>query len=151
MMVRGALVGYGPINFSDGPALARLQVYALAIAIGIVLSFTWQRGLLWRSAARIPLLFLFLGFGVFFVMYLYPGYRYRFLQARYFFHQLPLLSMVAGIGITALWQEAKRVIPKLQDGVIVYGHYGFLVLMNALVLTFGVIDHLYRYIGVMGS
>lgn len=150
-MVRMLLVSYGPINFSDGPALARLKVYGLAIAIGVVVSFVWQRGLLWRSAARAPLLFLILGFGLFFVTYFYPGYRYRWLQARYFFHQLPLLSLVAGIGITALWQEAKRVIPSLQDRVIVYGHYGFFLVMNVLVLAFGVIDHLYRYIGVMGS
>ena len=68
------------------------------------------------------------------------------LQARYFFNQLPLLSLVAGIGIAALWQEAKRVVPRLPDRVIVYGHYGFLVLMNALVLVFGVIEHLYKNI-----
>jgi hypothetical protein len=68
------------------------------------------------------------------------------LQARYFFHQLPLVSLIAGIGITALWQEAKRVIPRLQDRVIVYGHYGFLLVMNVLVLVFGVIEHLYNNI-----
>ena len=150
-MVRMLLVSYGPINFSNGPALARLKVYGLAIATGVVVSFVWQRGLLWRSAAPAPLLFLILGFGLFFATYFYPGYRYRMLQARYFFNQLPLLSLVAGIGITALWQQVKRVMPRLPDSVIVYGHYGFLVLMNALVLTFGVIDHQYRYIGVMGS
>ena len=146
VMVRGVFVSFGAINFSDGPALARLKVYGLAIAIGVIVSFVWQRGLLWRSAARAPLLFLILGFGLFFVTYFYPGYRYRWLQARYFFHQLPLLSLVAGIGITALWQEAKRVLPRLQDRVIVYGHYGFLLVMNVLVLVTGVIDHLYKYI-----
>jgi hypothetical protein len=146
VIVRGVFVSFGAINFSDVPALIRLQAYGLAIAIGVIVSFVWQRGLLWRSAARAPLLFLILGFGLFFVTYFYPGYRYRWLQARYFFHQLPLLSLVAGIGITALWQEAKRVLPRLQDRVIVYGHYGFLLVMNVLVLAFGVIDHLYKYI-----
>ena len=145
-MVRMLLVSYGPINFSDGPALARLQVYGIVIATGVVVSFVWQRGLLWRSAAPAPLLFLILGFGLFFATYFYPGYRYRMLQARYFFHQLPLVSLIAGIGITALWQEAKRVIPRLQDRVIVYGHYGFLLVMNVLVLVFGVIEHLYNNI-----
>jgi len=145
-MVRMLLVSYGPINFSDGPALARLQVYGIVIATGVVVSFVWQRGLLWRSAAPAPLLFLILGFGLFFATYFYPGYRYRMLQARYFFHQLPLVSLIAGIGITALWQEAKRVIPRLQDRVIVYGHFGFLLVMNVLVLVFGVIEHLYNNI-----
>lgn len=145
-MARGFFVGFGVINFFDGPALVRLQTYGLAIAIGIVVSFGWQRGLLWRNAAGTPLLFLMLGFGLFFMTYLYPGYKYRLLQARFFFHQLPLLSLVAGIGITALWQEAKRVIPRLQDRVIVYGQYGFLLVMNVLVLVFGVIEHLYKNI-----
>ena len=145
-MVRMLFVSYGPINFSDGPALVRLQVYGLAISIGLVVSLALQRGLLWRGAARTPLLFLILRFGLFFTTYFYPGYRYRMLQARYFFHQLPLVSLVASIGITALWQEAKRVLPRLQDRVIVYGHYGFLLVMNVLVLVTGVIDHLYKYI-----
>ena len=145
-MARMLLVSYGAINFSDGPALIRLRAYGLAIGIGLVVSFTWQRGLLWRSAARAPLLLLMLGFGLFFLTYLNPGYRYRWLQARYLFDQLPLLSIVVGIGITALWQEAKRAIPRLQDSVIVYTHYGFLLLMNVLVLISGVIEHLYRTI-----
>jgi hypothetical protein len=50
-----------------------------------------------------------------------------------------------------LWQQVKRAIPRLHDSVIVYGHYGFLVLMNASVLVSGVIEHLYRYVGIMGS
>jgi len=45
-----------------------------------------------------------------------------------------------------LWQQVKRVMPRLPDRVIVYGHYGFLVLMNVLVLVFGVIEHLYNHI-----
>jgi hypothetical protein len=151
VIVRGVFVSFGAINFSDVPALIRLQAYGLAIAIGTVVSLTWQRALLWGRAAPTPLLFLILGFGLFFVTYFYPGFRYRWVQARYFFHQLPLLSIIAGIGITALWQQVKRAIPRLHDSVIVYGHYGFLVLMNASVLVSGVIEHLYRYVGIMGS
>ena len=90
------------------------------------------------------------GFLLFLVTYFYPGYRYRWLQVRYFFNQLPLFSLIAAIGILTLWESIKKMLPLWSDRILFSIVYAFLLGLNLLVLGSGVLPHLYQYIGIIG-
>jgi hypothetical protein len=100
----------------------------------------------WRHIKPRPALLLAIGFLLFFATYLYPGYRYRWLQARYFFNQLPLIALLSAVGIMTLWRCLGTLGLRVRDGWLIAVVYVSLVVLNVLVLTEGVWRHLYRYI-----
>jgi hypothetical protein len=118
------------------------------ITAGLLLS-VFARGA-WRRVKREPFLILAAGFMLFFVTYFYPGYRYRWLQVRFFFNQLPFLSLIAAIGILTLWESIKKMFPPWSARILFSIVYAFLLGLNLLVLGTGVLPHLYQYIGIIG-
>lgn len=144
----GFFIAYGAINFRYGEYLEIGGWAMRVITAGLLLS-VFVRGA-WRRVKRGPFLILAAGFLLFFVTYFYPGYRYRWLQVRYFFNQLPFLSLIAAIGILTLWESIKKMLPLWSDRILFSIVYAFLLGLNLLVLGSGVLPHLYQYIGIIG-
>jgi len=138
-------VSYGAVNFPDGGSFEVARWGMPLVVAGVLLSVLVRRR--WRQVERTPLIILVAGFALFFATYCYPGYRYRWLQARYFFSQLPFLSLCAVTGLLTLWEIARWPSPRWRDRLLIAVTYVCLVGLNLLVLMSGVIDHLYRYVG----
>jgi hypothetical protein len=90
------------------------------------------------------------GLALFSATYAYPGYRYRWLQVRFFFNQLPLIALVSAVAVETYWTAARRLGLRAPDWVLVAIVYACLVGLNLLVLGEGVIPHVYRYVGAAG-
>lgn len=148
LFVNAFMVAYGAINlrftgaFEPGRWGPRIVLAGLLLSVGI--------RSVWRRVDRGVLLLLGGGFVLFFASYFYPGYRYRWLQVRYFFNQLPLLALVAAIGIETLATAVRRFGVRLSDGTLVAATYVALVALNVYVLYAGVIRYVYRYVGTSG-
>ena len=112
---------------------------------GLLLSLVLRS--VWRRIDRRVLLVLAAGFALFFTTYAYPGYRYRWLQVRYFFNQFPLIALISAVGIETLGAGARRLGLPARDRALVAVVYVCLVGLNLLVLWAGVIPHVYRYVG----
>jgi len=137
-------VAFGAINFPLWEHFALTRWAVLAIAASVLLS-----GMLrdrWRAVERTPLVLLAAGFALFLATYLFPGYRYRWLQVRYFFGQLPLLCLAMAIGLFTIWDLPRRLGLRVPDSVLVAILYVALLVLNLLVLSEGVFGHLYRHV-----
>ncbi len=145
MVANGLMVAYGVINFRDFgyPGLTWWPVRV--VAAGLVLSLFVRSP--WRAVRPVAFLLLAAGCALFLATYVGPGYRYRWLQVRYFWNQLPFLSLLAAIGLAAPWQAIRAVGVRVPDWVLVGLVYAYLVALNVLVLTGGVVAHTYRHIG----
>ncbi len=145
LLTTGFAVAYGSVNhgftawMDFGKWGARIVLAGLALSI--VLRSAWRR----IDARAFALLVV--GGALFLTTYLYPGYRYRWLQARYFFNQLPLIGLVAAVAVGTLADGARRLGAPVSDRAVVALVYAALVGLNLVVLGTGVIPHLYRYIG----
>jgi hypothetical protein len=145
LLTSGFAVAYGAVNYGFtawidfGKWGARIALAGLALSVA--LRSAWQR--------VDPRAFVLLGVGgaLFFATYFYPGYRYRWLQARYFFNQLPLIGLLAAIGLQTLADGARRLGAPVPDRMVVAVVYAALVGLNLVVLGTGVVPRLYRYIG----
>src|SRR5262249_45584192 len=138
-------VAYGAINFPYGGHLDWAQWAPSVIAAGLVVSALVRS--VWRQVDARALAILAVGFALFFATYVYPGYRYRWLQARYFFNQLPFLCLISAVGLASAWRGLGRLGAPVSERALVALVYLGLVALNALVLGEGVWHHLYRYIG----
>jgi len=139
-------VAYGAVNFRDmgSPGIGR---WGMRLAAGgLVLSLFFRAA--WRGVRVRPLVVMIAGFALFFATFVFPGYRYRWLQVRYFFNQLPLIAFLASVGTLTLWRAAQGLGARAPDLLLVAVVYLYLVGLNVLVLTYGVIPHLYRYVDV---
>jgi 4-amino-4-deoxy-L-arabinose transferase-like glycosyltransferase len=145
LFANGWAVAFGAVNFRFEGRFEIARWISRAIVAGLLLSAFFREA--WKPVRRIPLLILIVGLALFLLTYGYPGYRYRWLQVRYFFNQLPILSLITAIGILTLWQGVKKLVPGPPDRVLVVLVYVGLVGLNLLVLTHGVIGHLGRYVG----
>jgi branched-subunit amino acid ABC-type transport system permease component len=145
LFASGLAVAYGAINFRYGDYLWIGAAATWLVGAGLALSLLVRSP--WPRVERRPLVILLAGFALFFATYFYPGYRYRWLQVRYFFNQLPLLSLGAAIGIIALADGARRLGLDCKDRALVALVYGCLLGLNLLVLVNGVLPHLYRHVG----
>jgi hypothetical protein len=145
LFAEGLPVAFGAVNFSFGGHFEMARWIPRALVVGLLVSAFVRET--WRPVRRVPLLILGAGLLLFLVAYGYPGYRYRWLQVRYFFNQLPALSLLAAIGILSFWNGMKRLSPGLPDRALVAVVYIGLVGLNLLVLTEGVVGHLGRYVG----
>ena len=148
LFVEGLPVAFGAINFPLWDYFILTRRAVLTIAAGLGLSALLRAR--WRAVARVPLVLLVAGFALFLATYLFPGYRYRWLQARYFFGQLPLLSLCAAIALFTIWDLQWRVGLRPPDRALVALVYVALLALNVLVLYLGVFGYLYRYIGAGG-
>ncbi len=148
LFAEGSLVAFGAVNFRFGGSFEAARWVSWLIGAGLLLGL-FVRGV-WRHVRTGPLLILVAGFALFFLTYLYPGYRYRWLQARYFFNQLPVVSLVAAVAILNLRHALAQLGPSVPDRVVVAFVYAALVALNLLVLYEGVVAHLYRYVGRSG-
>jgi hypothetical protein len=148
LVADGLLVAYGAVNFGLAGPFEVARWGPRLIGAGLVLALLIPAA--WRQVRRVPLLVLVTGFTLFFLTYVYPGYRYRWLQVRYFFHQLPLISLVAAVGMLPWWRGVQWLGVRLPDAALAGLVYAALVALNLLVLAKGVVAHLYRYIGVGG-
>lgn len=142
------MVAYGAVNFRFTGAHDLGRWGPRIVLAGLGLSLVLRSG--WRRIDRRALLVLAAGFALFFATYAYPGYRYRWLQVRYFFNQFPLIALVSAVGIETLWRGARRLGVPASDRVLVAVVYVCLVGLNLLVLWAGVIPHLYRFAGAAG-
>ena len=142
------MVAYGAVNFRFTGAYDLGRWGPRIVLAGLVLSLVLRS--VWRRIDRRALLVLAAGFALFFITYAYPGYRYRWLQVRYFFNQFPLIALVSAVGIETLWTGARRLGLPAPDQALVAVVYVCLVGLNLLVLWAGVIPHVYRYIGAAG-
>lgn len=141
-------VAYGAINRRGGPWLAHAAWYVPLVLAGLAVSALPLARSVWPRVARGPFLILLAGLALFLATFLYPSYRYRWLQARYFASQLPVLAALAAVGLAALGQLALG--GRRKPGVgwtLAAVHYGWLVALNALVLATAVIPNLYRHVG----
>ncbi len=145
LFIEGVPVSFGAINFPLWDYFTLTRRAVLTIAAGLVLSALLRAR--WRAVARGPLVLLVAGFALFFATYLFPGYRYRWLQVRYFFGQLPLLSLCAAIALFTIWDLPRRVGLRLPDRALLVLVYLALLALNALVLYLGVFGYLYSQIG----
>ncbi len=143
-------VAYGVVNHPSGPIAAHAQWYVPLILAGLAVSALPRGRGAWRSVARGPALILLAGLALFLASFLYPSYRYRWLQARYFASQLPVLGLLAAVALDALARALLSVRAGRLGWRLAATHYAWLVALNALVLARGVIRHLYRYIGAAG-
>jgi hypothetical protein len=141
-------VAYGAINFSYGGSFQGVRAIPPLIAASFALS-AFSRGV-WRRVDGRAFVVLAVGFALFSATYFFPGYRYRWLQVRYFFSQLPFLSFVSAIGVVTAWRGLSRLDLPISERALVALLYLGLVALNAIVLTQGVLGHLYRYIGIEG-
>ncbi len=141
-------VAYGAVNFSYGDYL-RVAKWVPRLLTASVLLSLFVRGV-WHRVERRPFIVLGVGFLLFFLTYFYPGYRYRWLQVRYFFNQLPVISLVAAVGLQTVWEFVRKLGLGGSDRVFVAVVYACLVGLNILVLWGGVITHLYRHVGASG-
>jgi hypothetical protein len=148
LLVEGSLVAFGAVNFRVGGSFAAARWAVWIIGAGLLLGLVRRET--WRDIRVRPLLILLAGCALFFFTYVYPGYRYRWLQVRYFFNQLPLASLVAAVGLLSLWHGLVQMGLRLSDRLLVALVYVGLVALNLLVLVEGVIAHLYRYLGPAG-
>jgi len=139
-------IAFGAVNFFFGGRFEVAVWGPRVIAAGLLLSLVRRES--WRHIRPRPLVLLVIGFLLFFASYFYPGYRYRWLQARYFFNQLPLIALISAVGIMTLWRCLGTLGLRVRDDWLIAAVYVSLVVLNALVLTEGVWRHLYRYIGV---
>jgi hypothetical protein len=137
-------VAFGPVNFFFGGHFEVAAWGSRVIAAGLLLSLFLREP--WRHIRPRPLVLLAMGFLLFFTTYFYPGSRYRWLQARYFFNQLPLIALLSAVGIMTLWRCLGTLGLRVRDGWLIAVVYVSLVVLNVLVLTEGVWRHLYRYI-----
>ncbi len=144
-LANGFTIAYGAVNFPFTGPVDLSRWGPRVVVAGLLLSLGLRS--VWRRIDRRAVLVLGAGFALFFATYFYPGYRYRWLQARYFFNQLPLISLVAAVGIQTLWEGARRLGMPATDRVLVAVVYACLVGLNLVVLGVGVIPHLYRYVG----
>ena len=145
LFVESLPVAFGAVNFPLWKHFT-LTRWAMGVILAGLLLSALLRGQ-WRSVARPPLTMLAAGFLLFLATYFYPGYRYRWLQVRYFFGQLPLLSLCAAIALFTIRDLVQRVGLRVPDGAVVALVYTALLALNLLVLSDGVVAHLYRYIG----
>jgi hypothetical protein len=138
-------VAYGAVNYGFTRWMQFGAWGARIVLAGLALSVVLRSA--WRRIDGRALALLALGGVLFCATYFYPGYRYRWLQARYFFNQLPLIGLAAAIGIQTLADGARRLGAPASDRVVVAVVYAALVGLNLVVLGTGVVPHLYRYIG----
>lgn len=148
LLANGLLVAFGAVNFRDMgyPALAKGALRV--VAAGLVLSAAVRAP--WRALRLASFGILAAGFALFFLTYLVPGYRYRWLQVRYFFNQLPLIALVMAVGLLAIRHAVERLGLRVPDGAVTALVYVYLVAVNLLVLAHGIVPHLYRYVGIAG-
>lgn len=139
------MVAYGAVNFRFTGAADLGRWGPRVVLAGLLLSLVLRS--VWRRIDRRVFGVLAAGFALFLVTYVYPGYRYRWLQVRYFFNQLPLIALVAAVGIGTVWEGARQLGLPASDRALVLLVYVCLVGLNLVVLWAGVIPHLYRYIG----
>jgi Dolichyl-phosphate-mannose-protein mannosyltransferase len=142
------MVAYGAVNFRFTGAYDLGRWGPRIVLAGLVLSLLLRS--VWRRIDRRALLVLAAGVALFFTTYAYPGYRYRWLQVRYFFNQFPLIALVSAVGIETLWAGARRLGLPAPDRALVAIVYVFLVGLDLLVLWAGVIPHVYHYVGAAG-
>jgi hypothetical protein len=139
-------VAYGALNHAGGPWLAHAQWYVPLVLAGLAASALPRGRGAWSPVARAPLLLVLAGLALFLATFLYPSYRYRWLQPRYFASQLPVLAILAAVGLTAL----VRLVPGGRGSrgpwIAAGLHAGWLVALNGLVLATGIVPGLYRHI-----
>jgi hypothetical protein len=145
LLTSGFAVAYGAVNYGFTAWVDFGTWGARAVLAGLALSIVLRSA--WRRIDRRALALLLAGGALFLATYFYPGYRYRWLQARYFFNQLPLIALVAAIGIATLGEGARRLGAAVSDRALVALVYAALVALNLIVLGTGVVPRLYRYIG----
>ena len=143
LFIDSSFVAFGAVNYAFGGHFEWARWIPRVIGLGLLSSAVVREA--WRSIRGIPFVILLAGLALFLVAYGYPGYRYRCLQIRYFFNQLPILSLIAAIGLLSLWHSLKRLRPELSDWILPALLYIGLVGLNVLVE--GVIGHLGRYVG----
>ena len=145
LLANSFMVAYGPVNFRYTGPLDLGRWGPRVVLAGVALSPMVRSA--WRRVDRRALGMLAAGFALFFATYAQPGYRYRWLQVRYFFNQLPLISLVAAVAIETLADGARRLGLPVTPGMVVAAVYAGLVALNAMALSYGVVPHLYRYVG----
>lgn len=142
------MVAYGAINLpftgSVEPGRWGPRIVLAGLALSMVVRSVWR-----RVDPRV-LAVLCAGFALFFATYFYPGYRYRWLQVRYFFNQMPLICLVAAVALATFVSAARRIRIPVPDGALVGVVYVALVGLNLLVIWAGVIPYLYRHVGAAG-
>ena len=148
LLVESLPVAYGAINYPLWEHFTLTRRAMRGIAASAMLSLLLRAR--WRTVARLPLAVLAAGFALVFATYLFPGYRYRWLQVRFFFNQLPFLSLVVAAGLFTLWDLPRRLGLRLPDPLLVALAYTALLALNVLVLADGVLAHLYRHVGAAG-
>jgi hypothetical protein len=148
LFVESLPVAFGAVNFPLWEHFT-LTRYAMGVILAGLLLSALRRGR-WRSVARTPLTMLAAGFVLFLATYFYPGYRYRWLQVRYFFGQLPLLSLCGANGLFTIRDLVQRAGVQIPDRAVVALVYTALLALNLLVLWEGVLPHLYHHIGPGG-
>ena len=124
-----------------GVAFVAIGSLLVPLLAGINLGFALPEAFVGEGSPRLV-------FALFMGTYLFPGYRYRWLQVRYFFGQLPLLSLAAAVGLFTIWDLPRRAGIRLPDGALIAIGYAALVALNLRVLSIGVFGSLYRFIGV---
>ena len=140
-------VAFGSINFPLWEYFALTRWAMFTTVAGVLLSGMVRDR--WRFVERTPVALLATGYVLFLATYLFPGYRYRWLQVRYFFGQLPLLSMVMAIGLFTIWDLPRRLGVRVPDSVLVAILYAALLALNLVVLSEGVFGHLYQHVGTI--
>ena len=143
-------VAYGALNRRGGPWLAHAQWYVPLVLAGLAASCLPRGRAAWRQVSTGPFVILLAGLALFLATFLYPSYRYRWLQARYLASQLPVLSVVAAVGLTALGRLAAPGRWGRLGWAVAAAHYLWLVALNAIVLATAVVPNLYRHVGAAG-